>query len=354
MGVNAAEVWISIDKSVDYDKTVAAVRSVVDGYPGLYRDVETYLNERIEEVLSGAKEAIVVRVYGQDLGEMRSEAAQVLGAFSGVPGVIDQHVDLSVDVPQIQVEVNLAKAARYGLKPGDVRRCAAAMVAGLEMGNVFKDDQVYGVVVWSTPSDARQPLGHQRPHDRHAVRRPGAPRRRGQRQPAVRPLPRDPRERLALHRRRGQRPGARPGVGGARHPAAPQGHPVRPGIALRAARASTRSGRPRSAACSRPAIIAAIVIFLLLQLAFGSWRLATFVFLTLPMSLVGGVIAIYIGGGVITIGALVGLLHRLRHRRPQRHPADQPLPAPGASTRARRSGPPWSCAARASGSRRSS
>jgi Cu/Ag efflux pump CusA len=54
------------------------------------------------------------------------------------------------------------------------------------------------------------------------------------------------------------------------------------------------------------AIIALVVIFLLLQLAFGSWRLATFVFLTLPMSLVGGLIAIYIGGGVITIGALVG------------------------------------------------
>jgi len=53
------------------------------------------------------------------------------------------------------------------------------------------------------------------------------------------------------------------------------------------------------------AIIALVVIFLLLQLAFGSWRLATFVFLTLPMSLVGGLIAIYIGGGVITIGALV-------------------------------------------------
>ena len=61
VGVNAAEVWIHIDKSVDYDRTVAAVRDVVDGYPGLYRDVETYLNERIEEVISGAKEAIVVQ-----------------------------------------------------------------------------------------------------------------------------------------------------------------------------------------------------------------------------------------------------------------------------------------------------
>jgi Cu/Ag efflux pump CusA len=48
VGINAAEIWIHLDKSVDYDRTVARVRTIVDGYPGLYRDVETYLNERIE------------------------------------------------------------------------------------------------------------------------------------------------------------------------------------------------------------------------------------------------------------------------------------------------------------------
>ncbi len=100
-GSTAAEVWISIDKSVDYDKTVDTVRKVVASYPGLYRDVETYLSERIEEVLTGAKQAIVVRVYGQDLADMRRTASEVLRVFSSTPGVIDQHVDLSVDTPQI-------------------------------------------------------------------------------------------------------------------------------------------------------------------------------------------------------------------------------------------------------------
>jgi Cu/Ag efflux pump CusA len=55
VGVNAAEVWVSIDESADYDKTVSAVRDVINKYPGMYRDVETYLNERIEEVLTGSK-----------------------------------------------------------------------------------------------------------------------------------------------------------------------------------------------------------------------------------------------------------------------------------------------------------
>jgi len=49
VGVNTGENWISIDPNADYDKTVAAIQNVVDGYPGLQRDVTTYLKERIEE-----------------------------------------------------------------------------------------------------------------------------------------------------------------------------------------------------------------------------------------------------------------------------------------------------------------
>jgi Cu/Ag efflux pump CusA len=54
------------------------------------------------------------------------------------------------------------------------------------------------------------------------------------------------------------------------------------------------------------ALVAALTVFLLLQAAFGSWRLATLFFLTLPMALVGGLLAAYAGVGVISLGALVG------------------------------------------------
>ena len=55
---------ISVDPSADYDATVAAIQETVDGYPGLYRDVQTYLKERIREVLTGSSDAIVVRISG--------------------------------------------------------------------------------------------------------------------------------------------------------------------------------------------------------------------------------------------------------------------------------------------------
>src|SRR5207245_4914735 len=64
VGPNFTELWISVDKDVDLVKAQRQIEAVVESYPGLYRDVLTYLKEVIKEVLTGAKATIVVRVYG--------------------------------------------------------------------------------------------------------------------------------------------------------------------------------------------------------------------------------------------------------------------------------------------------
>jgi Cu/Ag efflux pump CusA len=150
-GVNLGENWISIDPSADYDKTLDEIEDVNDAYAGLFRETQTYLDERIEEVISGGKEPIVVRVFGQNLTVLREKAAEIEEIMGSIEGVQDQHTDVSTDVPQLQVEVDLAKAERYGLKPGDVRRAAATLVAGEEVGDIFRGGKAYDVVVWSTP-----------------------------------------------------------------------------------------------------------------------------------------------------------------------------------------------------------
>ena len=73
-------------------------------------------------------------------------------ALKGIPGIVDLHVQLQSEVPQMQVEVDLAKAQQYGLKPGDVRRAAATLMAGEEVGDLFRDGKAYDVNVWSTPA----------------------------------------------------------------------------------------------------------------------------------------------------------------------------------------------------------
>jgi Cu/Ag efflux pump CusA len=151
-GVNFGENWVSVDPSAPFDETVAAIDEVVEGYPGLFRNRETYLNERIDEVLAGSSDAIVVRIFGTDLEVLRTKADEVEAILEGIDGVVEQHVELQADIPQIQIKVNLAKAERYGLKPGDVRRQSATMLASEEVGDIFRDGKAYDVHVFSTPS----------------------------------------------------------------------------------------------------------------------------------------------------------------------------------------------------------
>ena len=58
-------------------------------------------------------------------------------AIAGIDGIADLKVELHIEIPQVEVEVDLAKAQRYGVKPGDVRRAAAVLISGEEVGDIF-------------------------------------------------------------------------------------------------------------------------------------------------------------------------------------------------------------------------
>ncbi|MGB4272448.1 MAG: efflux RND transporter permease subunit, partial [Propionicimonas sp.] len=150
-GVNFGENWISVSEDVDYDKTLAEIHRVVETYPGIYRDVQTYLRERVKEVLTGTSEAIVIRVSGPDLAVLEAKAKEIADRIKDVPGIADAHASLLTTIPHIEVEVNEATAAAHGLKPGDIRRQAATLVASEEVADIFHGGRAYDVHVWSTP-----------------------------------------------------------------------------------------------------------------------------------------------------------------------------------------------------------
>ena len=112
----------------------------VDGYPGLYRDVQTYLRERIKEVLTGTSESIVVRIFGPDLDGAARQGGRGRGR--------DRARSTGSSTPKrrarrpicrtSQVRARPATAARsYGLKPGDIRRQASTLIASEEVGDIF-------------------------------------------------------------------------------------------------------------------------------------------------------------------------------------------------------------------------
>ena len=304
-GVYFGENWISVDPKADYDATRAKIQEVVDGYPGIYRDVQTYLKERIREVLAGSHEAITVRIYGPDLTVLRDKAQEIKKILESVPGTIEEHVELVVEEPQIQVEVDLAAAQKHGLKPGDVRRAAATLVAGEEVGDIFRDGKAYDVNVWSAPKTRSDltairalpidtPSGDQVTLDEVA-------------DIAIRPVP-NVVKRQGLQRRIDV---------GANFEGRDLGSIVREFEAklkqvefpLEYRYELLGEFAERQAAQGRLfgwGAVAALGIFMLLLVSFGSPRLAMVSFLTLPMAMVGGVLAVYTSGKILSLGSLVG------------------------------------------------
>ncbi|HWI56824.1 MAG TPA: efflux RND transporter permease subunit, partial [Bacillota bacterium] len=134
VGPNFTELWISVDPAVEYEGTVRKIQAVVDGYPGLYRDVQTYLKERIKEVLTGASATIVVRIFGPDLAELRAKAQEVSGVMKDIPGIMSLKVEPQTLVPQVQVRLRPDSAANLGFTPGQVRAAANTLISGTKVG----------------------------------------------------------------------------------------------------------------------------------------------------------------------------------------------------------------------------
>lgn len=307
VGPNFTELWISIEPDVDYDSTVEKIQEVVAGYPGLHRDVLTYLRERIKEVLSGTSASIVVRISGPELAGLRQSAHKVAAVLAEVPGVAELKVEAQVLVPQISIRMRPEQAALHGLTERDLRRAEDVFVNGLKVGEIYEGQAIQDVVVWSetpvrddlaalrellveSPDGNRVPLSEVA--DIAVVPAPNAIRREG----ATRcidvscnvegrdlgSVAQDIRQKLQT-------------------------------VAFETGYFPETLGEFEAQEAARNrlsglAVLAVLSVLVLLQSDFQSSRLVAVIFLTLPFSLIGGVAGIALGGGVISLGSLVGFV----------------------------------------------
>jgi len=308
VGPNFTELWISLDDEADYDASVARIKEVVEGYPGLYRDVLTYLRERIKEVLSGAGATVVVRIYGPDQDELRAAAERVRGKVASIPGVTDLKVEQQVLVPQIQIRPRAADLVTLGLTPGEVRRQAQTLVAGEKLGEIYRDQKAFDVALWGEPAIRG---------DQHAladlmIQTPvGAPVRLGDvADVVIVPAPNE------IKREDGQRRldvtlniasdadlgAVARGVEAAvsEVPFATGYHPE-----ILGEYAALKESRSRLWTVGLACLFG---ILLLVWLEFRSARITALVGLSLPFALVGGVIGVALTGGVLSLGSLVGFV----------------------------------------------
>jgi Cu/Ag efflux pump CusA len=323
--VSSSDIWVAIANEADYDATMRAIKETVEQVPGVRHDVMTYTAQKIRnvgalnsgenpvadngrlDVLTGSDRPLVVRVFGQDVDILQRQAERVKDVLAAVPGVVDPRVDLPERQPTIEIEVDLNRAQTLGVSPGIVRRAAATLLQGIQVGSLFEDQKVFDVIVQGTPStresvdDVRNLLidlpggGHARLGEVADVRITETP--------AVI-------ERDAVSRRIDVDAGVSGRsvdsvVADIKTRLAAVGFPLEYHAEVREVSTRREIGAARVIGF---AVTAAVGAFLLLQAAFGSWRLAALAFTMLPLALVGGLAAGAIQGHVLSAGSLIGFL----------------------------------------------
>jgi len=310
--VNSAGVWVSLDEAADHDDTVAAIEDVLGGFPDLDATVGSYQESRIEQAGfeaggEGPEAPIAVRVYGNEQRLLAQKAQEVGQELAKIDGIDDLKVEVPVAEAALEVEVNLDRAAQFGVKPGDIRRAAAILLSGIDVGQLFYDQKVFDVVVWGAPETRK----NQDDVRNLLIETPRGTQVRLEEVADVRLV-----DSLAVIEREGvfRRIDVTAGVSG-RSRSAVAADVER---AIRAIdfpleyRAELLGDFAARQADERRALVlaafAGLTMLLVLQACFGSWRLGAAVFLCLPIALIGGVVAAFGNGDEVTIGAAVGLL----------------------------------------------
>ncbi|MDH4239203.1 MAG: efflux RND transporter permease subunit [Phycisphaerae bacterium] len=307
VGSNFTELWISIDPQVDYDATVTKITKAVEGYPGLYRDVLTYLRERVKEVLTGTASTVVLRIFGPDLVVLQEKANEIARAIEEIDGIIDLHIQLLTMVPQVEIKFRPEAAAQFGLAPGDVRQAANTMLKGTKVGEIYQEQMIFDCVVWGTPKvrkdvTALKELVIDTPTGGHVPLGQVA-------DVYIAPTPNQiTREANSRHIDVSCNVTGRDLGSVAREIAAKVEaiefetgyHPE-----ILGEYAERQQSKNRLFAV---AVLSVIGIFFIVYTDFSSFRLALLLMLCLPIALTGSIFAALLGGGVLSLGSIVGFV----------------------------------------------
>ena len=304
VGVNSGELWVTISPDVNYARTLASIRNVMGGYPGLGSHVEAFSTEKVRQNLAGATNSdIDVRLYGEELTVLESTANKLAKKIGGIDGVARARVARQISEPTIKVQVNLDKADKFGLKPGDVRRTAATLLSGTLVGSLFEKQRVFDVVVWGTPQTRRdltavRNLLIETPSGGHVHLSQVADVRIAPSPPVI--------ERQAVSRLID----IAVTLGGRDRGAVT--HDINRVLASTTlpleyhAEVLGEDTQPTGLLISL-GIAAVIAMLLLLQVWLGSWRFAALCLVTPLVAVAGGLLAARIAGGTLSLGAWFGL-----------------------------------------------
>lgn len=306
---NSAELDINFKlKDRSRDEFFADVRAKLAGIPGVAATVGQPLGHRIDHMLSGTRANIAIKIFGTDLSRMFILGNQIQSAVQGVEGLVDISVEQQTETPQLQVRPNRAALAKYGISIEDFNKFIDLGFSGEKISDIYEGQRSFDLVLRLNKNyterieDIKSALidtgdGRKIPLEEVAdVVSVGGPntitRENVQRKlvvsanvagrdvnSVVTDIQKNIEEAITL----------------------PEGYRIEYGGQFESAQSASRTLFITS-------ILAICVIFLLLYGEFKNISLSIIILLNLPLSLIGGVLAVYFTSAVISIPSIIGFI----------------------------------------------
>ncbi|PMB48625.1 CusA/CzcA family heavy metal efflux RND transporter [Fischerella thermalis CCMEE 5205] len=158
-GVNLGHLDIELSEEgmKDREGTIEKLREEFAKLPGVAPNIGGFISHRMDEVLSGVRSAIAVKIFGSDLEQLRTIGQQVDNVMKTVNGIVDLQLEPQIPIEQIQIKFNRPAASRYGLTVGKLSEIIETALNGRVVSQVLEKQQTFDLLVW-LKSDARQNL----------------------------------------------------------------------------------------------------------------------------------------------------------------------------------------------------
>ena len=137
--------WHDPERSTE--SLVAAIQTAVGKVPGNNYEFTQPIQMRFNELISGVRSDVAVKVFGDDMGIMETTAAEISRVLESVPGAADVKVEQTTGLPMLTVQIDRAKLARLGLSLDEVQSMVATAVGGQEAGALFQGDRRFDILV---------------------------------------------------------------------------------------------------------------------------------------------------------------------------------------------------------------
>ena len=129
------------------DALLAAIQQTAAALPGNVYEFSQPIQLRFNELISGVRSDVAVKLFGDDMAVLSATANQIAAAMGKVPGATDVKVEQASGLPMLTVQIDREKAARYGLNIGAVQDTVATAIGGKVAGTLFEGDRRFDIVV---------------------------------------------------------------------------------------------------------------------------------------------------------------------------------------------------------------